>query len=190
MNGMTAPPTASPITADEFLHMPENRGAELVDGCIVEKSMGSESDWLAFEIGYRIRRFLETHPFGRVFGPENGIQLWPGRPNHVRKPDVSFTRTGKLPGNRPPKGWQQQAPDLVVEVVSPNDEVDPFEQKLQDYREAGIPLIWVILPGSQRAQVLTPTSRVDIPPGGVLDGGDILPGFTLSLAELFAALEG
>lgn len=170
--------------------MPENEGAELVDGCIVEKSMGNESDWLGSEILIRIGIYLREHPFGRVFGAENGIQIWPERPNHVRKPDVSFIRNGKLPGNRPVKGWQREVPDLVVEVVSPNDEVDPFEQKLQDYREAGVPLIWVILPGSQRAQVLTPTTRTDVPADGVLDGGEVLPGFTLSLKGLFEALEG
>ncbi|MEO8541534.1 MAG: Uma2 family endonuclease [bacterium] len=83
-----------------------------------------------------------------------------------------------------------EAPDLTVEVVSPNDEVEAFEQKLDDYRQAGIPVIWVTLPGTQRAQVLTPDRRTDVPANGVLDGGDVLPGFPLSLSELFAGLEG
>ncbi len=185
---MTAAP-ARYITAEDFLHMPDNRGAELLDGCRVEKPMGNESSWLGSEIGYRIRAYLEANPIGRVFGAENGIQLWPNRPDLVRKPDISFTRHGKLPHDRPVKGWQRQAPDLVVEVVSPHDEIEPFEQKLQDYREAGIPLIWVVIPSVRRAQVLTANGRVDIAADGALDGAGVLPGFTLPLAELFAGLE-
>ncbi len=87
------------------------------------------------------------------------------------------------------KGWQREVPDLVVEVVSPNDEVDEFEAKLDDYRQAGVALIWVILPGPRRAQVLTPNSRADIPQDGELDGGEILPGFIIRLSELFKPLD-
>jgi hypothetical protein len=57
-----------------------------VDGCIVEKNTGSESSWIESEILIRIGIYLRDHPFGWVFGPENGIQVWPDRPNHVRNP--------------------------------------------------------------------------------------------------------
>lgn len=186
---MTASPSTRLITADEFLRMPENRGAELVDGLIAEKSMGSESSWIGAELLVRIANFIRGKRLGRVFGAENGVAIWPDRPNHVRKPDVSFVRHGRLPGERVPRGWQAVVPDLVVEVVSPNDEVDDFERKLADYREAGVPLIWVIYPGTRAAQVLTPTRRFDVFPDGSLDGADVLPGFTCPLKELFAGLD-
>jgi Uma2 family endonuclease len=140
MAGMTAPAPSRLITADEFLHMPENRGAELVDGRIVEKHMGNESSSVAVEIIFRIRLFLESHRIGRLFESENGLRIWPTHPNRVRKPDVTFVRSL----SRPVKGWQTVVPDLVVEVVSPNDEAEDLEKKLQEYREAGIALIWVI----------------------------------------------
>lgn len=182
---MTAPAPARIVTAEEFLHMPENRGAELVDGAIVEKHMGNESSWLGLEIGYLIRAFLQVHKLGRVFGSDNGLRIWPGRPNHVLKPDVTFVRNRR----RPVKGWQTVVPDLVVEVVSPNDEAEELERKLADYREAGIALIWVVYPGTQSAHVLTPGQRIEVPRTGSLDGGEVLPGFSLSLPDLFAGLE-
>ena len=169
--------------------MPESEGAELLDGVIVEKNVGNESSWLGTEIASLISAFIRGKRLGRVFGAENGIRIWPGRPNHIRKPDVTFVRQGKLPGNRPVKGWQEVVPDLVVEVVSPNDNAEDLERKLVDYREGGIPLIWVIFPGTRSAQVLTQTARLDVHPSGVLEGGEALPGFSLALQELFSGLD-
>jgi Uma2 family endonuclease len=186
---MTASPSAGLITAGQFLHMPENRGAELVDGHAVEKSTGGESSWIGGELLVRIANFIRGKRLGHVFGAENGVAIWPGRPKLVRKPDVSFVRHGRLPGDGVPKGWQVVVPDLVVEVVSPNDQVDEFERKLAEYREAGVPLSWVIYPGTRAAQVLTPTRRFDVFPDGSLEGGDVLPGFSCSLQELFAVLD-
>jgi Uma2 family endonuclease len=98
-------------------------------------------------------------------------------------------RRGKLPEGKPQEGWLTVVPDLVAEVVSPGDEAEDLEQKLLDYREAGIPLIWVIYPKTRSAQVLTPDARLDVDPDGVLDGRDILPGFTCALADLFASAD-
>ena len=117
------------------------------------------------------------------------MSIWPGRPRHVRKPDLVFVRRGKLPRGKPQEGWLTVVPDLVAEVVSPGDEAEDLEQKLLEYREAGIPLIWVIFPNTKTAQVLTLDSRTDVGPGGVLEGRDVLPGFSMSLAELFASAE-
>ncbi len=183
---MTAPAPSRLITAEEFLYMPESDGAELLDGRIVEKCMGNESAWLGGRIFGLIMFYIEGKRLGRIFGPEAGLRVWPDHPNRVRKPDVTFFRGRR----RPPAGWEEHAvPDLVVEVVSPNDRADDLEEKLAEYRDAGIPLIWVIYPGTQSAHVLTQNARMEVRSAGVLDGGDILPGFSLSLAELFAGLE-
>lgn len=187
---MTAQALSRLLTAEEFLHMPENRGAELVDGTIVEKQMANESSWLGGEILILIGLYIRDRKLGRVFGPENGLKIWAAHPDRVRKPDVTFIRSGKLPGNRPVRGWQTTVPDLVVEVVSPSDEAEDLERKLSEYREAGVPLIWVVYPGTRSAQVLTQKSRLDVGANGDLDGGNVLPGFSLSLEELFKGLEG
>ncbi len=190
MLDMTATPTAELITAEEFLHMPENEGAELVDGRIVEVPMGSMSSWLGGFLFARVLNFVLENRLGWVFPQETGMSIWPDRPRHVRKPDLAFVRRGRLPGGQPPHGWLTVAPDLAVEVVSPGDEAEDLEQKLIEYREAGIPLIWVIYPGTRRAQVLGANRpRLELEPNGVLDGQDVLPGFTCSLQELFASAD-
>lgn len=175
------------ITADEFLCMEENKGAELVDGRIGEKEMGAESAWIGGRLFARMSVLAEDNDLGTVGGTEFGRQCWPDHPDRVRKPDVLFCRRGRLP-NGLAEGWERTAPDLVVEVVSPKDRVAPVERKLREYRDAGIPLIWVIYPDSGTAQVLGANlPRTEIGRDGTVDGGDILPGFRLALADLLAA---
>jgi Uma2 family endonuclease len=182
---------ASParITADEFLDMPESEGAELVDGEIVEVPMGSLSSWLGGQLFGLINAFAIAHRLGWVFPQETGIAVWEEDPHRVRKPDLTFVRRNRLPGG-PSEGWLTVVPDLVVEVVSPGDRVGDLERKLQEHREAGIPLIWVIYPATKSAHVMgAKKARAEFGADGVLDGGDILPGFTCELAALFAAAE-
>lgn len=189
MVSMTTPAPPRPITADDFLHMPESEGAELVDGHIVEVPMGSISSWLGGELYFLIRAFLQTNGLGWVFPQETGIAVWPRHPDRVRKPDVTFVRRERLPGG-PPLGWLTATPDLVVKVVSPGDRVEDLERKLAEYREAGIPLIWVIHPATQSAHVLGAKLRLsEVAADGVLDGGEVLPGFSCNLAELFASIQ-
>ena len=174
-------------TAEEFLCMPENEGAELLDGRIKEKQMGFRSSWIGARVSFEMNILAQREGLGTVTGADGGIQCWPDHPNRVRKPDVVFYRAGRLP-NGLAEGWEIAVPDLVVEVVSPNDKADDVEDKLEEYRAAGIPLIWVIYPRTRTAQAMGAIlSRTEIRRDGVLDGGDILPGFRLPLAELFAA---
>lgn len=184
---MAAAPTSDLITPDAFLAMPKQEGAELVDGRIVEVPMGSMSSWLGGELLFLIKLFLRDYDLGWAFPQETGLAIWPNR-NLVRKPDLTFVRKGRLPGGQPGDGWLTTTPDLVVEVVSPKDRAEDLEKKLDDYRDAGIPLIWVIYPATRRAQVMgAERARIEIDPDGILDGEDVLPGFSCALRELFDA---
>ena len=133
----------------------------------------------------RLDPFCEEHDLGIVWAADNGYQCFPHAPGLVRKPDVSFVRSGRLPGDVAPEGWVKIPPDLAVEVVSPNDSVEELEEKLDDYRKAGVPLVWVIYPEARKAKVL----RLDGPPGELgeddeLSGEDIIPGFRCPLREI------
>ncbi len=183
MSGMTTTPSAEPITAERFLHMPENEGAELVDGRIVEVPGSALASWLAGELFYRVWTAARGSRIW-IFPPGTGLQLGAAT---VRKPGLTVVSRQKLP--RLDDLWLTVVPDLVAEVVSPGDEAEDLERKLLDYREAGIPLIWVIYPNTHTAQVLTLDARFDVGPDGVLEGRDILPGFSCSLHDLFAAAE-
>lgn len=177
------------MTVDEFLIPSNSDGRELLDGVPVEVPASRTSAWLGGEIYGRI--WLWTRDGGRatVLPADAGLQLWPERPNHVRKPDVSAFQEGHLRAGLG-SGWFTDVPDLVVEVVSPDDRIEEFEAKLQDYRLAGvplIPLIWVILPGTKTVHVYKEGARVPefVDASASLTAEAILPGFVLDLADLF-----
>ncbi len=178
------------VTADEFLAMPGSAGYELVHGQLEEIPMGGQSSWLGGEVHGTFRDYLKVNPLGRVFPQETGIAVWLDAPNHGRKPDVMFIARGRLPGGKLPAGWITVVPDLVVEVLSPNDEAQKLDAKLDDYRRAGIGITWVIYPETRKAYVYergAPIREVD--EGGALEAPALLPGFSLSLRELFAAAD-
>ena len=94
----------------------------------------------------------------------------------VRRPDVSFVKRGRLPGDVSPDGWIKIPPDLAVEVVSPNDVVEELEAKLEDYQKAGIPLVWVIYPKRRKARVFRlDGTEVVLSEDDELSGEDIIP---------------
>jgi Uma2 family endonuclease len=129
---------------------------------------------------------VDERGLGYVFGPDAGAAVWPGR-RSFRRPGVTFVRRGRLPSGLT-SAFLSATPDLAAEVVSPNDEAGRLEAKIEDYRDAGIPLVWVVYretrtAGAHRGQ------RVElVDTDGVLDGGDVLSGFRLPLAELFVGL--
>src|SRR5260370_24126465 len=117
MNDVAAPQ----YTPDDLLRLPDADSYELVDGHLVEKHMGGESSFVGAEILYRVRQYLETNPLGKVLGADGGYRCFPHRPRLVRKPDVSFVRLARLPGERIPNGDITIPPDLAVDVRSAND---------------------------------------------------------------------
>ena len=176
------------LTEEEFLSCPDWDGYELVDGEPVEVPMGAKSAWLGGLVAHFIQAFFDLKPIGLVFPQETAFKAWPERPNHLRKPDTMVFVNGRLPGDEAPDGTIDIAPDLAVEVVSPNDNARLLEEKVQEYLDAGIRLVWVIYPDSRTAHVYRPgETAARIGPAGALDGEDVLPGFRLPLAELFPA---
>ncbi len=116
---------------------------------------------------------------------DTGYQCFPHDPNRLRKPDVSFIRKEHLPGGKLPKGWAKFPPDLAVEVVSPNDLAEDVEEKLTDYRKAGVPIIWVIYPGARTAIVNRRDGSVSrLFEDDELLGEDVIPGFRCVLREI------
>ena len=180
-----APVLTARITAEEFLCMPESGDHELVNGELVEVPMGFDSSWMGGELYGLARNFVRDNALGIVAPQETGIQVWPDDPTRVRKPDLLFIKKGRLPRGPLPSGWLTVVPDLVVEVVSSNDRVANLHRKIQDYRRAGVPLIWVIFPDPLKAQIYRGTGPVDeLGPDDSLDGEDVIPGFRCPLSAL------
>ena len=90
-----------------------------------------------------------------------------------------------MPGDIAPKGWVKIAPDLAVEVVSPNDTAEDLEEKLGDYRTAGVPLIWVIYPELRKVRIIRRDgSASELKEDDMLSGEDVIPGFRCPLREI------
>jgi Uma2 family endonuclease len=162
-----------------------NRLYELVDGVLVEKVMGFEVGYLAQEIGRHLGNFATEHDLGIVTGADSPHRLFA---RLIRLPDVSFVSWDRLPGKTiPAKAVPDLVPDLAVEVLSIGNTKGEMQRKLKEYFLAGVRLVWFVNPRRRTAQVYTaPDVSAVVTEGQTLDGGDVLPGFKLSLRTLFA----
>lgn len=142
---------------------------------------------ITLEIAWRIKTFVNEHHLGTVYAAETGFLL--GRdPDTLLAPDVAFVRADRLPEQTQQQGFLELAPDLVVEVDSPSDTSRYVSDKVLTYLDAGCRLVWVVEPERRTVAVWTPdrTARVMMAEE-TLDGGQVLPGLTLAIAEIFPA---
>jgi len=174
-------------TPEDLLEIDDRPMPELIDGELVEREpMGQEADEVGINVATILKAYSKTTLPGVVNGAQGSFQIFPDDPNKVRIPDVSFTRRDRLPEGKPARGHGRVPPDLAVEIVSPNDTATKLQQKIRDFLNAGIPLIWVVNPDTRDVQVI----RADgtgalLKVGDTLDGGDVLPGFSCPVAALF-----
>ena len=177
-------------SAADLLKMSDGDRFELVNGELVEKNMG----WESSRIGLRLARFLDahcdSHQLGWVNGPDAGYRCYeeafPDDPDRIRKPDVSFIRLERLSPNDRPEGHCEVVPDLVAEVISPNDLYYEVREKTEEYLQTGVRLVWVVDPHTRSVQVHRANgSTEELHELQELDGEDVVPGFRLLVSELF-----
>ncbi len=161
-----------------------DRICELVDGILVEKPMASYESLLAGRIIHTLWNCLEEQDLGIVLGEAGMLRIQPGQ---VRVPDVSFIRWERMPGRRlPDQRIYPLAPDLAVEVLSESNTEAEMQRKLHEYFSTGTRLVWYIDPRTRTARVYTAEDQWDdLDANGALSGGEVLPGFRLSLEKLF-----
>jgi Uma2 family endonuclease len=164
------------------------RACELIDGTLVEKALGAPEAYVAWLLGSLLGKYLDQNKLGIGLAPDGLLRLSPGL---VRIPDLSFISWNKLPGRKVPlKPIYDLYPDLAIEVLSPSNTPAEIRRKLREYFSAGVRLAWVIDLRKRSARVYTsPRLSVQIREDQSLDGGDVLPGFTVLLADLFRDLE-
>jgi len=157
---------------------------ELIQGVLVAKPMGWYESHVALALAFYLQLYLESHPLGVLAGEDGPVKTVLG---NARKPDVSFVSFNRLPNRKiPRKKVLPIAPDLAIEVLSAGNTKAEMEIKLREYFAAGVRLVWYIDPESRLARAFTAVELCeDIPSTGSLRGGDVLPGFELSLARLF-----
>ncbi len=178
---------AKEYTAEDLLNLPDGDQYELVDGHLVERGMGFEAGLVAGELFLQIANHCKKHKLGYVNqGGDGSYQCFPHNPRLVRKPDVSFVRYGRFANEEIPSGHAQLAPDLAVEVISPNDLCEEVEKKIGEYIRAGVRLIWIVSPENRTVLVHHPDGLARrLVETDELQGEDVLPGFRCLVGDLF-----
>ena len=160
------------------------RLCELVDGTLVEKAMGCYEARLGSVLSYFLESYLEKHDLGICFGSDAMLRILP---QQVRMPDISFVSWSQLPNRElPAEPIATLTPELAVEVLSISNTRREMERKRSEYFQTGTRLVWEIDPRIQTARIYSnPDQFHEIDLDGSLDGGEVLPGFSLSLRQLF-----
>jgi len=177
-------------TEEDLLRIGDTEGRlyELELGVLVEKPMGWYESIIAMQIGFRLGLYLKENNPGQVLGESGSLKFLPGV---VKIPDVSFVSWARFPREKlPRRPIPLLIPDLVVEVLSESNSEKEMLAKLKIYFQAGVSMVWYVEPATRTARSWTTLDQpVEIPVDGFLDGGTVLPGFRLSLADMFAEAE-
>jgi len=178
--------TVAITTAEQLFAASELGRCELIQGELVMMSPGGlEHGCIVANLITALTNFVKPRGLGRITGADTGFQI-SSQPDTVRAPDVAFLRAQRVPG-RPDKGFVRGAPDLAVEVVSPTDRAGEVAGKVQDWLGAGCALVWVVEPKTQTVSIYRGGGTACVlSRAESLDGGDLLPGFSMPVAEVFA----
>ena len=181
--------TVRRYTAAELLELSDGAQFELVNGELRERSMSGESSAVASRLVWLLSVIVNEQNLGIVFGSDCSYQCFEDvthDADRVRKPDVSFIRSGRLTQEQFQKGHIPVVPDLAVEVVSPNENANELEEKLEEYLSAGVKLVWVIHPRTQSVSVHRPEgSDSRLHATDELSGEGVVQGFRCRVGDLF-----
>jgi Uma2 family endonuclease len=183
-------PSPGTATVQDVIDIQEQEGrlCELVEGVLLEKAVGYAESQLAVFLASLLNAFVIPRNLGIVTGPDGTVEL---AADLVRIPDVAFTSWDRLPGRRRPDApVPRLAPNLAVEVLSRSNTPGEMAAKRQDYFTTGVEVVWEIDPRARTVVVYTSaTASTTLTAADTLDGGPVLPGFTLPLQQLFAELD-
>lgn len=172
----------------ERIRREEDRICELIDGVLVEKAVSDETAFLAIELATLLNLIVRPGKLGWVLGADGFVRLFGTK---LRAPDVSFVRRDQRAGGRLlSRGYADVAPALAVEIFSPGNTDNELEEKRAEFFRAGTELFWIVYPEKKQIVVsIGPEEHQVLGADGVLDGGSVLPEFTLKVGELFAAVD-
>jgi Uma2 family endonuclease len=179
-------PPAGLATEEDLLRImrTEDRICELIDGVLVEKTMGYFESQLAMLLGFYIRSYLEKHDLGILLGEAGTLRILG---DQIRVPDLAFISWQHFPDRiLPAEPVPAVAPDLAVEILSKGNTRREMDRKLDDYFAAGVQLVWFVEPATQSATIYEGRNQVQtLSSADSFSGGRVLPGFELKLQELF-----
>jgi Uma2 family endonuclease len=179
--------TPSAVTAAELerISLP-GKVVELVRGrLVVREPPGTRHGAIAANLAYYVADYVRRHGLGTVFAQDTGFKIQ-SDPDTVRAPDVAFValeRADRIPA----RGYAALAPDLLAEVLSPDDRPGEVLAKVADWLSAGVRLVWVVDPERLEARIYRPDGSLTVlGEHDALDGEDVLPGFTCPVMQILA----
>ncbi len=177
------------LTADDLLRLhSEGVRGELIQGALCETmSTGVEHGEIVMELGRHLGNFIAPQRLGRLIGSDSGVRL-ERAPDTVREPDIGFISADRMPLGERITTYSDVVPDLVVEIVSPNDDADNVFNKARMWLSFGVRLVWVVQPETRSVEVHRSGQPVEtVAEDEQLDGIDVLPGFSCTVASIFGS---
>jgi Uma2 family endonuclease len=181
---MTQMEVKKPVTIDDMYHMPEDgQKYELVNGEIVVSPAGMPHAQIVLKIVRIVAAYLDENPIGEVFGDNVGL-IFPN--GNLRSPDLFVIRREAIPDGKLPEGFGRFVPDFAVEVLSPIDRQSQVAQKIGEFLEYGVKVVWLVDPQDESVTVyrsLTQTQRFSS--NDFVDAEPVLPGFVCKVSKFF-----
>ena len=175
------------MTAEELLAMADDGFRyELVRGELIKMPpAGHMSSYREMRVGSRLAVYVDENGLGRVYSASGGFTLETD-PDTVLAPDAAFVRQERVETVGDREGFFPGPPDLAVEVVSPSDRLTEVAGKVAEWLAAGTRMVVVVNPRNRTVQSHTPDGIIELTEADTLDGGDVVPGWRLCVADIFA----
>lgn len=179
-------PLADVMTAEQLERVDiPGKSTELIRGrLVIGEPPGTFHGKLAGRLNSRVGAFVEAHRLGEVFAQDTGFKI-ASNPDTVRAPDLAFLGHERL-ARVSKRGYAAVAPDLIVEILSPDDRPDEVRAKIAEWLSAGVRMVWELDPPERTARVYRPDGTVSvIGTHEALEGEAVLPGFRCELMDLY-----
>lgn len=177
------------ITADELLALPRGEFRyELVKGELIKMSpAGHDHGRIIMQLAAPLATHVKQNALGNVYAAETGFIL-EINPDTVRAPDIAFIGGERVQAVGRTRGYWRGAPDLAVEVLSPDDRVSEVEEKVAEWLTAGSKQVWVVSPRLKTITIYSSLTNVKtLTEKDVLSGGEVVPGFEIAVVDIFSA---
>lgn len=158
--------------------------AELYNGRVVYKMANYQHGKIQTNLIRLFGKYLDNHPIGDIVS-ETNFCLWSDRPKESRIPDVCFVANERMPKDE--SSFPDMAPDLAVEILSPNDSFMQVMEKVDEYLQQGTKIVWLVFASTREVLVCTAEEKRSV--RGILTVPGVLPGFELPVQEIFKGIK-